>query len=86
MARELPRNNRVQMDATWELQVLRIIDRHEADARCGARTRIGGHCRARGSGAGGRCRLHGGASTGPRTADGRERCRQAVLRRWHGSN
>jgi hypothetical protein len=25
----------------------------------------------------GRCRLHGGKSTGPRTADGLERCRTA---------
>jgi hypothetical protein len=32
--------------------------------------------------ANGRCRLHGGKSTGPRTAEGRERCR---LARWkHG--
>ncbi len=30
----------------------------------------------------GRCRLHGGKSTGPRTAEGRARCRAA---RWkHG--
>lgn len=25
----------------------------------------------------GRCRMHGGASTGPRTAEGRKRCRAA---------
>ena len=30
----------------------------------------------------GRCHKHGGASTGPRTPEGRERCRQAPLR--HG--
>src|SRR5438270_619007 len=31
----------------------------------------------------GRCRLHGGKSTGPRTAEGLERCRRA---KWkHGS-
>ena len=26
----------------------------------------------------GRCRLHGGLSTGPKTSEGRERCRQAA--------
>ena len=30
----------------------------------------------------GRCRMHGGSSTGPRTADGLAKCRQAVLK--HG--
>ena len=30
----------------------------------------------------GRCHKHGGASTGPRTAEGRERCRAAPLK--HG--
>jgi hypothetical protein len=29
-----------------------------------------------------RCRLHGGKSTGPKTPEGRERCRQARLK--HG--
>ena len=29
-----------------------------------------------------RCRMHGGLSTGARTPEGRERCRQAALRRW----
>ena len=32
--------------------------------------------------ANGRCRMHGGASAGPRTAAGLERCRQAPLK--HG--
>lgn len=32
--------------------------------------------------ANGRCRFHGGLSTGPRTAEGRERSRQATLK--HG--
>src|ERR1051325_10282117 len=52
--------------------------------RCGAQTRNGSKCQApamRSSKTGKytRCRMHGGASTGPRTADGLERCRQA---RW----
>jgi hypothetical protein len=44
--------------------------------RCGARNRRGGAC---GSPAmrNGRCRLHGGLSTGPKTAEGIERIRRA---------
>jgi hypothetical protein len=40
---------------------------------CGAKTRSGGPCRLPGAGCGGRCKLHGGASTGPRTVEGRAR-------------
>jgi hypothetical protein len=29
-----------------------------------------------------RCKYHGGLSTGPKTPEGRERCRQAALRMW----
>src|SRR5262252_1903773 len=48
---------------------------------CGARTRSGGECRAPAM-SNGRCRMHGGASTGPRTRDGLARSRRA---RWkHG--
>lgn len=35
------------------------------DLRCGARTRAGTPCRRRDLYASGRCRLHGGLSTGP---------------------
>lgn len=55
--------------------------------RCGARTRNGGACRAPAmqnpkTGRYTRCRMHGGASTGPRTREGLDRCRKA---RWkHG--
>jgi hypothetical protein len=49
--------------------------------RCGARTRAGGCCRQPAM-RNGRCRMHGGLSTGPRTAAGLERSRRA---RWkHG--
>ena len=48
---------------------------------CGARTRRGAPCRARAM-ANGRCRMHGGLSTGPRTAAGIERIRRA--RTIHG--
>src|ERR1017187_5454211 len=50
-------------------------------ARCGAKTRRGTLCQCPAM-ANGRCRLHGGLSTGPRTADGIERIRRAVTR--HG--
>jgi hypothetical protein len=56
---------------------------------CGARTRTGAPCRARVLVAEGhagrelvarRCKLHGGASTGPRTAEGRRRSLEALAR------
>src|SRR5215831_15357247 len=50
--------------------------------RCGAKTRSGAPCRApamrsKKTGQYTRCRMHGGASTGPRTPEGLERCRKA---------
>jgi hypothetical protein len=51
--------------------------------RCGARARrTGAPCRQPAT-ANGRCRLHGGKSTGPRTAEGLERLRAARTR--HGA-
>jgi hypothetical protein len=50
-------------------------------AKCGAHTRRGGPCQAPAM-RNGRCRLHGGLSTGPRTAAGIARIRRAVTR--HG--
>ena len=47
-----------------------------AAPRCGAKTREAASCQAPAM-PNGRCRLHGGKSTGPRTADGLERCRTA---------
>jgi hypothetical protein len=49
--------------------------------RCGARNRRGGACGSPAM-ANGRCRLHGGLSTGPRTAEGIERIRRAKTK--HG--
>ena len=49
--------------------------------RCGAKTRRGTSCQCPAM-ANGRCRLHGGLSTGPKTADGIERIRRAVTK--HG--
>jgi hypothetical protein len=48
---------------------------------CGAKTRRGTLCKTRAM-ANGRCRLHGGLSTGPRTAAGIERIRLALTK--HG--
>ena len=52
-----------------------------AAARCGAHTRAGGCCRQPAM-RNGRCRMHGGLSTGPRTAAGRACC--AAARCTHG--
>jgi hypothetical protein len=50
--------------------------------RCGARTRRGTTCLSPAM-PNGRCRMHGGPSTGPRTPEGLERSRRA---RWkHGA-
>lgn len=40
--------------------------RELADLRCGAKTRAGTPCKRRDLYASGRCRLHGGLSTGPK--------------------
>lgn len=47
---------------------------------CNARTRSGRPCRALKL-KGGRCKMHGGMSTGPKTPEGRARCAEN-LRRW----
>jgi hypothetical protein len=48
----------------------------QAAPRCGARTRSGSACKSPAM-PNRRCRLHGGPSTGPRTAEGLERMRRA---------
>ena len=50
--------------------------------RCGARTRKGTPCRARTMHGKARCKFHGGASTGPRTSEGRARIAEAQRKRW----
>ena len=50
-----------------------------ARATCGARTRAGHPCRTTAM-PNGRCRMHGGASTGPRTPEGLARLRAARTR------
>ncbi len=52
--------------------------------RCGAKTRKGTSCRQPAM-KNGRCRLHGGKSTGPRTPEGLERARRANWKHGHYS-
>ena len=55
----------------------------DASPRCGAKRRSdGGPCQGPAM-ANGRCRMHGGSSTGPRTAEGLERSRKARLVHGH---
>jgi len=49
---------------------------------CGALTRSGKSCRRYGNLKTGRCRLHGGLSTGPKTKNGLEKSRKANFK--HG--
>jgi hypothetical protein len=50
--------------------------------KCGAVTRKGTLCRARGLPGKKRCKFHGGFSTGPKTVEGRERIAAAQRQRW----
>lgn len=52
------------------------------DQRCGARTRKGAPCKAKALPGKTRCKFHGGMSTGPKTAEGRQRIAEAQRRRW----
>jgi hypothetical protein len=52
--------------------------------RCGAKTRRGTSCKAPAM-PNGRCRMHGGKSTGPRTPEGLERSRRANWKHGHYS-
>ncbi len=51
---------------------------------CGARTRRGTLCKCKPIPGKRRCKLHGGASTGPKTPEGRGRIAEAQRRRWAG--
>lgn len=51
------------------------------NGRCGAQTRAGTPCQAPALD-NGRCKLHGGKSTGPKSQEGRQRIAAAQLARW----
>ncbi len=49
--------------------------------KCGARTRAGSPCRCKPEPGKARCKLHGGKSTGPKSAEGRARISAAQIAR-----
>jgi len=51
---------------------------------CGARTRKGGRCKRTDLMSNGRCKFHGGLSTGPKTDTGRQAGRANLRKRWSG--
>ena len=55
---------------------MKKTDIPHASRRCGAKTRAGHPCKNWGMD-NGRCRMHGGKSTGPQTPEGLERIRKA---------
>ena len=56
---------------------------HWPGKRCGAKTRAGGICPKPAYKDSGRCHNHGGASTGPRTKEGRQRVSEVHLKHGH---
>jgi hypothetical protein len=60
------------------------LEAANAAPRCGAKRRDGGSCRQPAM-RNGRCRMHGGKSTGPRTPEGLERVRKARWKHGHYS-
>jgi hypothetical protein len=73
------RSTREHVRASWGLT--EMAGHHLSDERCGARTRKGTSCRRR-TYPNGRCRNHGGLSTGPKTEAGRRRIAEAQRLRW----
>lgn len=59
-----------------------VFPENRALKRCGARTRAGSPCLRFPVRNRSRCRLHGGASTGPKTPAGRERIGRATRARY----
>jgi hypothetical protein len=54
----------------------------EGPQNCGALTRKGTQCRCKPLPGKRRCKFHGGASTGPKTPEGRKRIADAQRKRW----
>ena len=69
-------NSNLQKGIPWQFGV------NWPGERCGAKTRRGAPCQSPAKQPVGRCRLHGGASTGPKTKDGLARLSKA--RTSHG--
>jgi hypothetical protein len=74
-------------EAELKHQVLASLNAAEMKAlrrlglTCGAKTRAGTACKRRDIQCNGRCRLHGGLSTGPKTAEGLARVTQNLPHR-----
>ncbi len=62
--------------------VLLSGEKYKKLGACGARTRKGNPCRAMAINGKGRCKFHGGMSTGPKTVAGRARIAEAQRKRW----
>ena len=76
-----------RLDALVEAKMGPLIARQAQRAArqrvlCGAKTRKGQPCLNLSEPGKRRCKFHGGKSTGPKTAEGRERIAQAQRRRW----
>jgi hypothetical protein len=59
------------------------LSKHKNMNKCNAKTRSGKPCKRIGNPKNGRCHLHGGKSTGPKTAEGRARIAAAQFK--HGN-
>lgn len=81
-AAALPNDNKRQLFRQWWAEAsaaqaagryVRSCPRYLRGLTCGARKKDGTLCRSTTLCANGRCKFHGGASTGPRTPEGRAR-------------
>ena len=75
------------LDAELELRIAAYLHREALRAArrrmvCGAKTRKATACRNKSEPGKRRCKFHGGKSTGPKTAEGRERIAEAQKQRW----
>ena len=66
----------------WSMSV-KNLSKHKNMNKCNAKTRSGDPCKRIGNPINGRCHLHGGKSTGPKTAEGRARIAAAHYK--HGN-
>ena len=66
-------------------KVALVLEDRRRARRCDAKTRTGQPCKNRPERGRRRCKFHGGKSTGPKTAEGRERIAEAQRRRWRNN-
>lgn len=76
-----------RLDALVEAKMGPLLARQAERAarrrvQCGAKTRKGKPCLNQSEPGKRRCKFHGGKSTGPKTAEGREKIAQAQRNRW----